>query len=75
MLDVTRTRDKKTAYFVFTLELMLSLTPATYQLGARDVGNEKMSATKTQLHLKEIEREKNMLIREQRKHMRDVSNE
>jgi hypothetical protein len=47
MLDVTRTRDKKTAYFVFTLELMLSLTPATYQLGARDVGNEKMSATKT----------------------------
>jgi len=40
MLDVTLTRDRN-AYFVFTLELMLSLTPAIYQRDVRDVSNEK----------------------------------
>jgi hypothetical protein len=45
MLDATRTRDKN-AYFVFMLELTLSLTAATYQLKTRDGENGKMRATK-----------------------------
>lgn len=44
MLDVIRTRDKN-AYFVFTLELMASLTAATYQLGVADDSNEKKLRT------------------------------
>jgi hypothetical protein len=58
MLDVTRTRDKN-AYFVFTLELMLSLTPVIYQRDVRDVSNE---TTERELERKKKQMSKNKII-------------
>lgn len=57
MLDVTITRDKY-AYFVFILELILSLTTATYQLGVRVIVMKTRAAQKLTVLKKKEKRTK-----------------